>query len=497
MGFPWSVLHSWKPFHVDALGLVTFLGSEEVDLYIGRLVPSRWLEYMPLLGAFVIAGDRFKEKKPSFSLYNISSGITTSDLSSWFTRWMLAQEFEVSRSVVYWEIMEEAREWWPYYAIAGAISFSFMGFLIAMTVISEDWYGFANAVATILSIIVRTYILQVNRNAVDRAVLDAKPLPGTFEHAEKEWNDKAKDGQSPGPKPNDVNKRKGTQWKPEQAKILIVMSDSKAVTMFIPEQLIISVFVNNTKPCIKWLYESFRWMGWAAFAVHIITIGLAELVTQMYTIAILIIPTVLLCWKIGCDDSRKDRRLRSFSDDDMGLGYECWIGSHLKATIFEWPRDAEFKETKKGSHQWRREGPAGKGKRSTRRQDLYAWLDLSADEEDSMGKWDLLPHKRNDDDTWSSDFNAKKFLIRSNPINIRSTKNAVAKKIKQEKLRSRLHGGTQNVGDDVELSKGLTPQNVDPLGSTRVQRPNTKLSASGMPISSAPAPPGQSGAQAG
>lgn len=103
MGYSWFVLHSWAPFHIDALGLVTFLGSEEVNLYIGRLVPSRWLEYMPLLGTFIFAGDRFKGKKPSFNIYNISSGINTSDLSCWFTRWMFAQDLEVSRSVVYWE----------------------------------------------------------------------------------------------------------------------------------------------------------------------------------------------------------------------------------------------------------------------------------------------------------------------------------------------------------------------------------------------------------
>jgi hypothetical protein len=111
MGYPWFVLHHWEPFHIDALGLVTLLGSDEVKLYIGRLVTSRWLEYMPLLGTFVIAGDRFKEKMPSFNIYNISAGINTPELSSWFTRWMLAQEFEVSRSVVFWEIIEKPRKW--------------------------------------------------------------------------------------------------------------------------------------------------------------------------------------------------------------------------------------------------------------------------------------------------------------------------------------------------------------------------------------------------
>src|SRR5271156_3144999 len=228
MRYPWFVLH-----------------GGEVNLYIGRLVPSRWFEYMPLLGAFVIAGDRFKEKTPSFNIYNISSGINTSELSSWFTRWMLAQELEVSRSVVYWEVIENPRKWWPYGVFAGAISFCFTGFLIAMTVLSKDWYGFANAIAMLISIIIRAYILQANRNAINRAVLNAKHLPGTFEHAVKEWDEKSKSGQSAGPMPNAVVRPNGKHWKPELAKIVIVMSDSKVVTMSIPERLIIPVFVSN------------------------------------------------------------------------------------------------------------------------------------------------------------------------------------------------------------------------------------------------------------
>ena len=492
MGYPWFVLHGWQPFHIDALGLVTFLGSEEVNLYVGRLVPSRWLEYMPLLGAFVIAGDRFKEKKHSFNIYNISSGITTSDLSSWFTRWMLAQELEVSRSVVYWEIVEEPRKWWPYHAIAGAISFCFMSFLITMTVLSRDWYGFANAIAMVISIIVRAYILQANRNAITRAVLNAKPFHGTLEHAVNEREKRRQSGQSAGPMPNAVARPNGKHWKSEIAKIMIVMSDSKAVTMFIPEQLVVPVFVNNPKPRIKRHYETFRWLGWAAFAVHIIAIGLAELAAQMYTVALLVIPTVLMCWKVGCDDSRQYRRWRTFSSEDMEAPYECWIGSHLKATIFEWPKEVEFKETEKGSHVWQLQCPTDVEERSTRRQDLYAWLNLTADEEDSMGKWDLLPHKRNDDDTWTNDFNAKKDLIRTRPTNIRATKDAITRKIEQRRLSSRLWGGEQNSVDDVEPSNQATPQSGDPLGSTTEQRVHTRLSASGMPTSSASAPPERS-----
>lgn len=46
-------LRSWynvDPFKIDALGLVTLLGAPEVNRHIGKLVRSRYLEYLPLLG---------------------------------------------------------------------------------------------------------------------------------------------------------------------------------------------------------------------------------------------------------------------------------------------------------------------------------------------------------------------------------------------------------------------------------------------------------------
>ncbi|KAL5045870.1 hypothetical protein BDW71DRAFT_182966 [Aspergillus fruticulosus] len=69
-----ALLIQWQPFRVDALGLITLLGAEEIDTWVGRLVVSRWPEYMPLLATYIIAGDRFRRKSHSFSIYNITMG---------------------------------------------------------------------------------------------------------------------------------------------------------------------------------------------------------------------------------------------------------------------------------------------------------------------------------------------------------------------------------------------------------------------------------------
>lgn len=104
--YPWSEsLSSWGSragLKIDALGLVTLLGAEEMDRSIGRLVPSIYLEYLPLLGAFVVAGNRFTTKKPGFVLYNISAGIMTTELAGWFSRWLQTQDFNQVRSIVTW-----------------------------------------------------------------------------------------------------------------------------------------------------------------------------------------------------------------------------------------------------------------------------------------------------------------------------------------------------------------------------------------------------------
>src|SRR3954470_13781324 len=105
-------LSSWAQgtgLKIDALGLVTLLGAEEMDRSIGRLVPSLYLDYLPLLGAFVVAGNRFVVKKPGSALCNISVGIMTTELAGWFSRWLQTQSFNQVRSIVTWEVGERPR----------------------------------------------------------------------------------------------------------------------------------------------------------------------------------------------------------------------------------------------------------------------------------------------------------------------------------------------------------------------------------------------------
>jgi hypothetical protein len=43
------------PSHIDALGLVTWIGAEQVDFAIGPLAHGRYIQYLPLFRAYVVA----------------------------------------------------------------------------------------------------------------------------------------------------------------------------------------------------------------------------------------------------------------------------------------------------------------------------------------------------------------------------------------------------------------------------------------------------------
>lgn len=393
MTYPWLSLSNWQPFRVDALGLVTLLGQEEINTYVGRLVLSRWLEYMPLLAVYVIAGDRFRRKIPSFHLYNISTGIHTTDCAAWFTRWIQCQNFETTRSVVYWDMVKKPQSQLLDHVIAASLSFCLTGLLLAMTIISHDLYGLANVCAIIVSILTRSYVLRANRRAIDRSI-------------------------------------RAILSPEDPAKLIVITPDSKVITMFIPNKLVVPVFVRNPQPSCNQLYNFVRWIGWLAFGIHAVSLGMATLATQLYTITLIIIPSILICQGFGCLDTVRPYPV-NFNNGDT-RAYTCWIGSHLKATVFEWPSYLEFE--KKSPTKWGfRDFPhtSSPDQRSARRMDLYAWLNLTAEEEDSFAKWDLLPHKRRDDPSWENEFNAKKALIREHRPDIREIRRIVVRAVER------------------------------------------------------------------
>ena len=324
---PMHYVWNWSPFHIDALGLVTLIGAEQVNAAVGRLVSSRYTEFLPLLGAYVIAGNSFTDAYSGFAIYNISAGIMTTDLAGWFTRWCLAQDFSRGCSSITWTVQEgpsgekqrerqvQSRIDTSIALLVGVVA---NGFLLAFTILQGDWWGLANAVSMVVSIAVRWYLIKKNRDAIDAAVNNNYG-------------------------PNSADR--------QPAKCFITFNDGKQINMYAPQKLVKAVFID--KPAVNqrsWLapYFVMRMVGWIGFSAHVITIGMSGLATQIVTVFIIVVSTAMTVFKFGCKDNL--------------------IGSKLHAEI-------------------RRPGPG----ESERRQDAFIDLGLTDAEEGDMKFWNQMP----------------------------------------------------------------------------------------------------------
>ncbi|KAH8901891.1 hypothetical protein BR93DRAFT_932718 [Coniochaeta sp. PMI_546] len=415
--YPWhSVLSTWAEstgLHVDALGLVTILGSEEVNNSVGRLVSGSYVEFLPLLGAFMLASDRFTEKRPGFTLYNFTAGMQTSELAGWFSRWLKAQEFSQIRDKVTWMVDDCPRRTrlQSFLVRFLLIGLPINGMLIALTVLSEDWWGFANAVSMVLSVIVRVFLVAQRQAGIDQTIQKArKEAVEDFDSRKAAYLEDAILGRlHPGQK---------APMHPDEniAKVIVVMDDSKVVTIEAPGYLIGKVFTKNPPIPNRRLYQFFQGVGWLAFGSHIITLGMAGLHTQIYTAALLILATILSVYKVGCDDWRLRQRSRKTISPP-----KCWISNSLVATCSEYPESyanwstlpdasaltSSTSSTSTGLDLEKAIRPADRPKtiRSERRQDLFVWLEPNELELQLMKDWYLLPHRNQ---SWMKDFEAKR-----------------------------------------------------------------------------------------
>src|SRR2546421_5288458 len=98
---PLKYVKSRAPFHIDALGILTLLGASEVDQAVGSLLSYNFTKYLPLLAANVIAQDAITKPIPGFVMYNITDGITATDIAGWLSRWVLSHDLTWHSTVLY------------------------------------------------------------------------------------------------------------------------------------------------------------------------------------------------------------------------------------------------------------------------------------------------------------------------------------------------------------------------------------------------------------
>ncbi len=275
-----SSIKSWAPFKIDALGLVTMLGAMELDTAIGRLVHSRYTEYVPLLAPHIIAGNSIIKPMAGFVLYNITDGMVATDLAGWFCRWLLNQKVAFNKTTVQIRVLPYSKSRILLFFSASILGLLTALCLLAMAIISSDWYGLANAISMIVSVIVRRLILSQNRLAVDRAAVEA-----------------------------------------EQDNVIVkafcTLPTGEAVTISCARRVLLGCLLTTPRPPTPRLYNTAQVVGWFAFGCHILALGMSSLANQIMSVVVLIVGTVAAVKRYGCDEYCIGRFLR-FSPSNYG-----------------------------------------------------------------------------------------------------------------------------------------------------------------------------------
>ncbi|KAL9620530.1 MAG: hypothetical protein Q9160_004999 [Pyrenula sp. 1 TL-2023] len=265
-------LLGWAPFRIDALGLVTIFGAEEVNMNVGRLSRSPWTDFLPLLGSYTIAGNNITKPIPGFTAYNITDGIVTSDVPGWFSRWLLAQDLSWNTTSLKVEYQKRRIRLSDTICTYG-VGASCLAIVLALALGIGDWWGVANAASMIISSIVRKFIVEQNRRAVDLA-------------AEK------------------------AQWIKDDVVTFWNLPTGHAIAIRCSRAILLKCLLTTPKPPCSTLYGVARVIGWIGFGCHAIALGMTCLFNQIISVIVLVGATVIVVNRWGDDETSIGTTLR-------------------------------------------------------------------------------------------------------------------------------------------------------------------------------------------
>ena len=168
----------------------------------------------------------------------------TTDLSSWFVRWLLSYPLKYIIMTLTFKLeLENVAISHKMVALVNGAIVAFGTTACAVTM--NDWWGLANATAMTVSVLVPNAILQESRDALDCAVTESTP----------------------------ANKEDGVT--DEMVKVFLTTPSRKAVTIHAPRLIVINALVNNNDPRQPSLHVFLRSIGWLAFGAHHISLGMS------------------------------------------------------------------------------------------------------------------------------------------------------------------------------------------------------------------------------
>ncbi|KAF2872907.1 hypothetical protein BDV95DRAFT_605498 [Massariosphaeria phaeospora] len=265
------------------LGLIPLLGAASLQQAFGRLVHSPFAEFFPTLADYIFASNAFAEPIPGFALYNITEGVRATELSAWFTRWLLSQNFTNSSTCLHFEDAP-ARPHYLGRSCTLIASILVYGYLSAFAFHVGDFYGYFSVSALIVCMLVRQSILRACRDSLN-------------EHME--------------------NAGKGSQA--QSAKLFVTLPTGQAVAIEATRGIFVQCFLTEAKPTGRKLHLLMRGLGWLAFASHVVLLALATEPMQLVSISTMVLFSVLAIHRVGCNEHRIGNRLYVTRYDFPGI----------------------------------------------------------------------------------------------------------------------------------------------------------------------------------
>ncbi|MCJ1384635.1 hypothetical protein MMC17_007753 [Xylographa soralifera] len=296
--FQITILQDWDPIHIDALGIITLLGADDVSFAFGRLAANRYNSFLPTVGAYVFAANTFTTPIQGFQVYNIDDSIYTSDVPGWFARWLLSQNVKTNATkyIVSYRLKPRGLSALQI-LITIALGILAHAPIIVLSTLTSDRWGFANSILMALSTLSRYILIQQNKRVLDQ-------------HAEE-----------------------GLGWGGGniQQKTLWVLPTGDTVTIRAPKGLLVNCLLTNPKTKGHVQFWT-RAVGWVAFGGFAVTLGMSTLFTQILTVVILLTCTCVVVLHTGDEDQA-----------DQAIGMRMKIERHNDPEDSDTRAEAYFK----------------------------------------------------------------------------------------------------------------------------------------------------------
>lgn len=176
---------------------------------------------------------------------------------------------------------------------------SVLGFLLVLNGLTRDWWGFANSISMLISVIVRRVVTSQLCRAIDCQIQHVSTDPS------------------------------------EIVKCFCTFPDGTAVTIVTQRKILVDCLLTEPRPPNSRLYESCRAWGWVAFGYHVVVLGMACLFNQILSVMVLLSSTVIITRGIGSNETEIGSRLKLQRLDSTLPGFRSAAYARMGLTPIE------------------------------------------------------------------------------------------------------------------------------------------------------------------